>query len=179
MFKRMLPLLALVLVTIPVTAQAQALKVGYTDADLLIANMPQFRQIQQQLQQEAATEQQALAALEQEFQQKLERYQTQQALLSDESRAEREQELMQLQNELQQSAMERQQGLAAREQELLQPLFEQVEGAISEVAQAQTIDLVLRSPGILYVDESRIVNITLDVARRLGIQVDEEAAPGN
>lgn len=186
MLKRIPGLLMLMLVAAPLfgtaaKAQTQPLQVGYTDHELIIVNMPDYQRIQQQLQQEYVTAQEGLQQQSQQFQQQVERYQTQQSLLSEQSRTEREQELMQRQQELQQAAMQQEQQLQQREAELMQPLFERVQTAIDQVAQQRGLDLVIRSqvgmqPVILYVNEDRLVDITLDVARRLGIEVDEEPA---
>lgn len=186
MFKRISGLMMLMLVAAPLfgtaaQAQTQPLQVGYTDHELIIVNMPDYRRIQEQLQQEYVTAQEGLQQQSQAFQQQVERYQTQQSLLSEQSRTEREQELMQRQQELQQAAMQQEQQLQQRESELMQPLFERVQTAIDAVAEQRGLDLVIRSqvgmqPVILYVNEDRLVDITLDVARRLGIEVDEEPA---
>ena len=163
--------------TTTTTAQAQSspLKVGFTNVELLTVNMPAYqnvqRQLQTELQQQQATLQDSMAVL----QEKADRYQKQQALLSPERRAEREQELMMLQARLQQRAQQAEAGLAQREQELMQPLFERVRGALEEVAEAKSIDIVLSETAILYINEDKIVDITLDVARKLGIEVDESA----
>ena len=53
------------------------------------------------------------------------------------------------------------------------------------MAKEKGLDIVLRShagptqPIILYVNEDKIEDITLDVARKLGIQVDDETAASN
>jgi outer membrane protein len=159
-----------------VTAQAQSLKIGYTDPELLIANMPEYRQIQEQLQREYEGGQQELQSLYLDYQGKVEDYQRKQALMSAESRQKREQELMEIQGQMQQAAAEKEQALAAREQELARPLFQRVQTAIDEVSRQRALDIVLRAPLILYVNESATVNITEDVARRLGIAVDETAS---
>ena len=159
------------------TAQAQStpLKVGFTNVELLTVNMPAYQNVQRQLQTELQQRQVALQDSMQVLQEKADRYQKQQALLSPERRAEREQELMQLQARLQQSAQQAEAGLAQREQELMQPLFEQVRTALEEVAETKGIDLVISEPAILYINEDKIIDITLDVARKLGIDVDENA----
>jgi outer membrane protein len=64
--------------------------------------------------------------------------------------------------------------LGARQAELLQPLLERVQTAIDEVSADQQLALVLRAPAILYINESLVVDITPDVARKLGIPVPEE-----
>ena len=156
------------------TAQAQ-LKVGYADNQALLANMPKYRQTQQQWQQEYQGAQAQLQTKAQSFQEKLEKYQKQQPLLNDSTRAQREQELAQLQSEIQQGAAQEEQKLAAREVELMRPLLEEMQNAIDAVAQEQGLDLVLSTQtGLLYANEDKIVNITPAVATRLGIEVQED-----
>jgi len=175
-----LAVLVLLSLVVPArVAHAQALKVGFTDHELLILNMEEYRQIQQQLQTEAQNMQQGLQTSMQDYQEKLDRYQKQQALLSPERRQEREQELLQLQGEIQQSAAQAEQQLANREAELMRPLLERVQTAIEEVAEEQGLDIVLRGQGILYINPDRIVDITRAVAMKLGIEVDEETAAAN
>lgn len=162
-------------------AQAQALNVGYTDHEVIIVNMPDYQQVQEQLQSEYQGSQQDLQTLYQDYQEKLDRYQRQQSLLSDERRQEREQELMQLQQDIQQQAQQKDQELAQREAELMQPILERVQTAIDKVASDRGLDLVLRSqvgtqPVILYVNDQTIEDITLDVARELGLDVSEAEA---
>ena len=71
--------------------------------------------------------------------------------------------------------------LADREIELMKPIFDRVQTAIDEVAQAKGLDVVLRhrvgaQPVILYVNPDTVVDITLEVATKLGIEIPEEAA---
>ncbi len=177
-----LSLILALFLTLPVvtadSASAQNLRVGYTDHEIIIVNMPQYRDVQTQLEQQFRGGQEEMQALYMEYQEKLERYQRQQALLNDERRAEREQELMELQQQIQTSASEKEQEIGQREAELMAPLFEQVQTAIDAVAQAQNLDIVLRAnagaqPLILYVNPDTVTDITMDVARRLGIDVQD------
>jgi len=176
MLQRLFSIAALCLLLLfGVQAQAQPLKVGYTNPDLVQA-MPEYQQIYQTLQQESTGDQEAYQAMVQEFQEKLDRYQKQQALLSEERRAEREQELRQLQQDIQQAEVSVNQKLAQREQELLEPLLAKMQTAIDAVAQEKGLDIVLSQPAVLYVNEDRIVNITPDVAAELGISLDGQAS---
>ena len=169
----------LVLAALSADAQAQvaALKVGYTDHESLIAAMPAFQQAQQTLQTEARSDEEGLRAMFEEYQEKLDRYQKQQALLSAERRTEREQELIQLQQDIQNAEQTSQQKLGERQAQLYAPIFEQVDAAIRAVSEEKGLDIVLRSnigasqPLILYVNEDKIVDITLDVALKLGLDV--------
>lgn len=167
--------------SIDAQAQAASVKIGYTDHELIIVNMPDYRTIQEQLQKEYQGSQEEIQTLAQDYQDKLDKYQKQQALLSPERRQEREQELITLQGQIQQTAQEKEQGLAEREAELMRPLFERVQKAIDEVAVETGLDLVLRSqvgvqPVILYRNDKTIVDITENVARKLGLDVDGDRA---
>jgi outer membrane protein len=174
-------LAAVLLLGFVATAQAQQLpplRIGYTDHEVLISNMPQTRTIQEELQAEVESGQRILLSMQEDYTGKLERYQTQRSLLSEERQQEREQELSALLQELQEKQSELEQELVQREIDLFSPIYELVDAAIRTVATERGLDLVLRTqagpaqPILLYANEDRIVDITLDVARELGIDVD-------
>ena len=177
-------LLAALVLALP--AQSQDLKVGYTDYEVLLANMPQMQEVQQQLQTFYTETQQRLQTQAQSFQEKAQRYENQASLLSAEARAEREQELSTLQQQVQTAAQQADQQLGQKRLELMRPLFERLQAAIDTVAKNKGLDIVLPTqvggdPVILFVNENRIVDITRDVATELGIPVQdtEAAADGN
>lgn len=174
-------LLAVLFLGFATAAQAQqlpALRIGYTDHEVLISNMPQTRTIQEELQAELESGQRILQSMQDDLAGKVDRYQKQQALLSEERRQERQQELISLEEELRNKAAELEQGLVQRELDLMGPIYQQVDTAIQTIAAEKNLDLVLRTqagpaqPILLYVNEDRITDITLEVARELGIDVD-------
>ncbi len=188
MHKRILSVVTLLVLGLSVlpgsTVQAQKLKVGFTDHEVLIAAMPDYAQLQGQLQQEFAAAQEALQSLAADFQAEVEKYQKQQSLLSAESRASREQELGSRQQELQEAAGRKDQELAELEAELMQPIFDRVQEAIDGVAKSKQLDLVIRhrvgaQPVILYVNDESVTDITIEVAKALGIDVDDEGTASN
>lgn len=157
------------------SASAQSFKIGYADPEVIITYMPEYQDIQQQMAAEYRTSQEALQALAEDFQDRVDKYQKQQPLLSAERQAEREAELAQLQTEIQDSAARKDQELAKKQEDLMAPLLERVQEVIDEVAADQGLDLVLRSPALLFVNEDAVTNINLDIAERLGIEIDAEA----
>ncbi len=175
--KRIIGVVALALLVMPVmftsVANGQQLKIGYTDPDVVIQAMPQYRQIMQQLQQEYKAKQDALQSLAADFQEKLDKYQKQQPLLSADRRAEREQELSQMQQDIQQSAATKDQEMSDRQAEMLSPLLEKVQTAIDEIAKQKGLALVMRAPALLYVDQTKVTDITEDIANKLGIPLDD------
>lgn len=182
MFKRVTGTAALLLLAASVwavqPAAAQQPTIGYTNQELLLRNMPEMQQVQQQIEQEAQTMRQEMQAQDQELQEMVAEYQKQQALLSDQRKAERERAIRQKQQELQQAVQERQQELAQREAELMQPLLEKLQTALNQVAEQENLDVVMRSQALLYVNEQNVVDVTPQVAQRLGIDVSGGAEAG-
>ncbi len=182
--KHVLAVLALGLAGLAVTAPdaaAQA-RIGYTDYEVLLANLPQMDSVQSTLQREAQAAEAQLQPQAQEFQEKVEEYQRRQQLLSADARRTREQELAGLQQSLEQAQQAAQQRLAVRRAELMRPIYESLQAAIDAEAQAKNLDLVLPTqvggqPVILYVNRERVVDLTRDVARRLGLNVADGPAP--
>jgi len=164
--------------------QVPALKIGYTDHEIIISNMPEYRQIQEQLQGELERTQAEIQELVGALEEKAQRYERQQGLLSEQRLQERQQELMNDQTEIQERVQSAESDLAVMEADLLSPIFQRVDEAIKKISEEKGLDLVLRiqagqgQPIILYANEQRITDITLDVARELGIDVGDPA-PGN
>jgi len=150
----------------------QAIKIGYTDAQLIVAQMNEYRTILSQLQGMADSGQTEYQGLIQSYQEKLADYQKKQALLSDQARTTREQELTTMQGEIQQFLANKERELAQREEELMNPLLERVQNAINAVAGERGLTLVLNaqaagSPVLLYADSS--MDVTELVMNKLGI----------
>lgn len=155
------------------TAVAQDVKIGYTEPNLIISQMAEYRSIMEQLQALAEGGQAEYQELVQTYQTDVTDYQKKQALLSQEVRQSREEQLIAKQTEIQQFLQSKEQELAEKELELLGPLLEKVQNAINEVAQEQGLNLILSAqpgtaPVILYADES--MDITEAVMNKLGIE---------
>lgn len=173
---------ALLLVALTLVPNVHGQRIGYANQEALLANMPEMKEVQKKLQQEARQQQQELQKERQELRKKMKQYQQQQSLLSDSARAQRQRALRQQQQELQKSSQQRQQQLRKREQELMQPLLKDLQSAIETVSAEKNLDLVLRSQALLDVDEKSdaVMNISPDVAQQLGIQLQqstEEPSP--
>ncbi len=155
-------------------AVAQGVKMGYADAELVLINLPEYKQNAEQVQRQIQSSQQELEALSGELQADMQKFEKQAPILSQEKVEERQQELQRRYLALQQEGANREQELAKLEADLMNPLIEKVGDAVDAVAAAKGLDIVFKSPGLLYVNTSTVVDITADVARRLGIQVAEE-----
>lgn len=162
-----------------IAIQAQSLSIGYADPEVIITYMPEYQTIQQQMAAEYQTSQDALQALAEDFQERVTKYQKQQPLLTAERQAEREAELAQYQQEIQQSASQKDQELTQKQENLMAPLLERVQTVIDALATELGLDLVVRSPALLFVNDDKIKNINIDIARKLGVEIDETATAEN
>ena len=54
------------------------------------------------------------------------------------------------------------------------PLLERVQEAIDAISVEKGLDVVIRSPALLYVNSERVANINIDIAKKLGIEIEEE-----
>jgi outer membrane protein len=162
------------------SASAQTIKIGYADAELVLVNLPEYKTNAERVQRQIVSSQKELEALSGELQGDMQKFEKQAPILSPEKLAERQQELQQRYLALQQQGASKEQELAEFEAGLMNPLIEKVGNAVNEVAASKGLDVVFKSPGLLYVNAATVEDITADVARSLGIQVsetDEAASP--
>lgn len=164
------------------SAWAQPAKMGYADAELVLINLPEYKTNAEEVQRQVQSTQQELEALSGELQEDMQKFEKQAPILSPEKVEERQQELQRRYLALQQEGANREQELAKLEADLMNPLIEKVGNAVNAIAEEKGLDIVFKSPGLLYVNTNTVVDITADVARRLGIQVDDAdetaAVPG-
>ena len=179
MLRRFAFLLAFAVVAVlPASAQT---KIGFADHEVILQAMPQMVQVRQALQTEYTQRQGALQTQAQELQTKAEDYQRRQSLLTADARQAAERELGVLQDSLQRASQTAEVAMRRREAELMQPVFQSLQNAIDAEAASKGLDLVLptrlnNDPLILYVNRNTVLDITREVAVRLGINPDAPVA---
>jgi outer membrane protein len=172
--KRIAAVAAFVVVALPLVGSAQAqVRIGYTDTELLLVQMPDYQAAQRQFQQFVEQKQPEVEALDRQFSEKLADYQSQQAMLAPDARQRREEELMGLQRQRQQMM----QTMQSEEAKLIEPVLQKLQGAVDKVARAKNLTVVLSSrvngdPVLLYVSDAA-VDITQDIMSELGIRVSQ------
>jgi len=176
--------LAFLVAAVVAKAQDSGLKIGYTNAEYILSNMPEAKQIESELQ---VHEQQLSAQLEaksKDFQTKVQDYQRTAENMIPEVRADKEQELQNLQQSIQKFQQDAQTSLQRKQAELLQPAFDKIQKAIDEVAKANGYTHVLNSGQpemglniLLYArEEDNISNLVL---KQLGIEPPPPSAEEN
>lgn len=176
MKRKFLVMLAFVLA---VGAKAQDFKIGYTNIDAIVFNMPEMETINSELD----TYQQALGTQIQTKQQEIQtKYQALVQMSQDPNAVqtviqEKDNELQRLQRDLQAFQQQAEQAYNNKQNTLMQPVYTKVQAAIEEVRKEQGYSLILNAqvtgagPVIIAGEEG--LNITEKVFEKLGVPMPE------
>lgn len=167
-----------------VFAQAQTApsqKIGYADWEYIFSQMPEFKQIENELKTHGSQLENQLKAKSQEFEAKYKAYQSMPATTSDIIKADKERELQGMQESIQKFQQDAQGSMQKKQTDLMEPVYAKVGKAIEEVAKENAYSLIL-SPQIptggdilLYSDDK--YNVSTLVLKKLGITPTAAATP--
>ncbi len=175
-------LFLLALVAASAAPQAQGLKIGVLDPDLIVVRMPEYAQVRTQIAQLEAqigatlqAKQDSAVALNTEL-----RTMADSPVVSAGAREEKAARLQRLVGELQNGEEQGLRYLSDQEVRLLQPALIRLNSGIQELAEEMGIDLVMtpvanNAPVLLYAnfDSDRVVDMTLALFQKLGIEIPE------
>lgn len=162
-------------------SEAQTLKIGYTNADMILASLPEAKQIETDLTAYRTQIQKQMESKVQEFEQKRKIYQETAGDLIESVRKDKEQELMSLQQNIQKFERDAQADLQKKNAELLSPVYQKIQVAINDVAKAEGYSHVFSSdaggmPILLYADEQ--YDLTKKIVEKLGGKLPEPKTDG-
>ena len=129
-------ILAFLVAAVSAEAQDTALKIGYTNAEYILSNMPEAKQIEAELKDYEKQLSTQLQSKSTDFDTKVQEYQRSAENMIPEVRADKERELQSLQQSIQKFQQDAQTSLQRKQGELLQPAFDKIQTAIDEVAKA-------------------------------------------
>jgi outer membrane protein len=116
-----------------ITANAQQ-KIGYTNVDFILNNLPDAKDIETKLKTEKAQYDKLLQDKVADFQKKYEDYQKNQATMSPVIKADREKELTNQNNAIQEFQQNSEGALQQKQQQLLAPVLDKIDKTIKDVA---------------------------------------------
>ena len=160
--------------------QAQV-KIGYTNIDFILGQMPDSKEIQTKLSTEKQQYDKLLQEKIEDFTKTYEDYQKNAATMSAVIRQDKEKSLQTTQNSIQEFQQNSEVALQRKQQELLAPVMDKIQVAIDAVAKENGYTYVLNSdagygtsPVILVAPDSD--NITNLVFTKLGVDIPKEEA---
>ncbi|MCP4460235.1 MAG: OmpH family outer membrane protein [Cytophagales bacterium] len=165
-------LLATIAVMSIISVKAQGLKVGYADANYILALMPEAQQAQADIASHESMIRTNLEAKYKDYQTKLASYQENVASFSELDRTDKERELVAIQESIQKYEGEAQNSVTKKQNDLLQPLFQKIGKAIESVAIENNYDFIFSAGAqgvdiLLYAKKDK--NMTNLVLAKLGI----------
>jgi outer membrane protein len=156
------------------SVNAQTIKIGYTNIDFILQNIPDSKDIQSKLATEKAQYDKLLNEKIAEFQKNYEDFQKNGAAMSAVIRADKEKSLTNKQTEIQEFQQNSEAALTRKQQDLLAPVMDKIQKAIDDVAKETGYTYVFNSdagygttPVVLVAPESD--NITNLVFKKLGV----------
>jgi outer membrane protein len=123
-------------------AQTKSLKIGYTNVDYLLSQMPESKQIESELKTYKTQLDNQLQAKVKDFQEKYQAYEKGAATMTDVIRMDKEKQLQNLQEEIEEFQKNAQSSLQKKEVTLLQPALDKIQ---------KNIDIVAKESGYTYV----------------------------
>ncbi len=152
------------------TASAQTFgRVNFQELLMLAPEMDAAREAIAASQKEA---EETYSAMVEEYQGKLTQYQQKQATWTAAIRESKERELMEIQNRIQEFNQSISQELQQQQNQLTAPIQEKVSKAITDIAKAKGLTAVFDLSQALYLDETKVIDLTPDARKALNIPAD-------
>ncbi|MCH7410736.1 OmpH family outer membrane protein [Belliella sp. DSM 111904] len=180
MMKAKFILSAIAIFCVGFVAQAQDIKIGYTNVELIMDMMPEMEQIGADIQDYQQQLQTNIQTKGESFQRQVQTYQQAAATMTEDARATKENELRKLNEELQKFEQDAQVSYQRKLQQLLEPVQTKVFNAINAVAAENNYthifsDSVGNNPVLLYTkDDDKFTELVL---KKLGVAIPEGGIP--
>ena len=150
--------------------QAQTFgRVNFSEIVALMPEMDQAREVIAASQKEA---EETYSAMLEEFQSKYSQYQQKQATWTAAIKESKERELSDMQNRIQEFQANISQELQQQQNQLTAPIQEKAQKAVQEIAKAKGIAVLFDFSQAIYFDESKVIDITPDARKAMGIADD-------
>lgn len=165
--------LAVVFGMITATTYGQTQKIGYADWSYIFSQLPEFKQIENEIKTHGTQLENQLKAKSQELEAKYKAYQAMPATTPDAIRADKERELQQMQESIQKFQQDAQTSLQNKNTTLMDPVYKKVGKAIEDVAKENSYSFIINpqlfsgDDILLYSDEN--YNISDLVLKKLGV----------
>ncbi|WP_207433954.1 OmpH family outer membrane protein [Sabulibacter ruber] len=167
---------AFLLVSVASFAQSGTVKIGYTNANYIISQLPESRQIESDLKAHSGQLEKELQNKYKSYQEKVEAYKKGAGQMTDVVRADREKELTTLQASIEEFQRNADASLQKKEQEKLQPVMEKIQKSIDKVAKENGYTHIFTAEALLYGPEDGNAFTDL-VLKDLGVTPAPKGAP--
>ena len=150
-----------------------AQKIGYADWNYIFSQLPEFKQIENEMKTHGTQLENQLKAKYQEYEQKMRAYEAMPATTSDIIKADKQREIQALGENIQKFQTDAQASIQKKQLDLMQPVYTKVGKAIEDVAKEQGYSFIINpqlmggDDVLLYSDEK--YDISDSVLKKLGV----------
>ncbi|PWD99833.1 OmpH family outer membrane protein [Marinilabilia rubra] len=149
---------------------AQDLKFGHANVQEIMQAMPEFKEMQKQMETEYSQLENQLATMQEDYKTMEQDYMQNAKNLNAVDRQQKEQQLMQTSQKIQGFYQSTQQKLSQKQQQLQQPIMEKLRAAIEQVGEeGGFIYIFAENSGATVYQSDQSVNVTPLVKKKLGI----------
>mgnify|MGYP005749303819 FL=1 len=145
----------------------QPLKIGYTNVEYILLQLPESKQIESELKTHSTQLENQLKTKYNEYEAKLQAYEKGAATMDKTIREDKEKELMNLNNSIQEFQRNAQMSLQQKEKSLVDPVITKIDKAIKDVAKENGYTYVLSNQALLAGPEDG--DISPLVLKKLGV----------
>ncbi|MEN8858697.1 MAG: OmpH family outer membrane protein [Flavobacteriaceae bacterium] len=167
--RKLKSLLIVAFLALGMSGVANAQKVGHVNLERVIANMPETRALQTEIEKISKTYKDDITGMAKKFEAKYKKYSAEQASQTDDVNKQRAEEIQGERNRIQQAEQAAGQDIQQRQQTKLIPILQKAEKAIKEVAKAKGLLYILdgsAGKGLLVADGTDIYE---DLKVKLGL----------
>lgn len=158
-------------------------KIGYVDMEYMFTQLPEFKQVTNELKTHNTQLENQLKAKYQEYENKVKAYQAMPATTADAIRADKEREIQDLQAGIQKFQQDAETSMRNKESTLMQPVYAKIAKAIEDVAKENGYTFIINgilagNDILLYSDEK--YDVSDMVLKKLGVTpAPPQATKGN
>lgn len=151
-----------------IALSSQAQKLGYINAEELMASMPEYTKVGKDLEAYQKTFMDQGQVMVKEYQTKMDAYQKDEATLNDAMKTVRQKEIMDLQGRIQDLDSTMSVKMQTKQNELMKPILEKVRSAIQAVGNENGYQFIFDGGGLLFAKDAD--NVAALVKAKLGLK---------
>jgi outer membrane protein len=152
---------------------AAQFRLGYVDANVIVQNMPEFKEVESRVAALRQAYEDTLRAMQSNLQEQVSHYKSDVGSMTPEARTDAQTQLNALQTQIaayQNDRFGANGALAVAQEQLLAPVRKRALDATEKVAQQEKLSAVIDMSALIYVDKKINVNVTYKVLEYLSAQ---------
>lgn len=172
--KNLKSLLLVAFIALGTSGIANAQKIGHVNLERVLANMPETRDLQAELEKTTKTYKDDIDGMKKKYEAKVKKYTAEQNTVSEDINKQRAQEVNLEGQKIGQAEQAASQDIQMKYQKMLQPILQKAEKALNEVQKAKGLDYVFDSSAGKGILIAKGLDLYDDMKAKLGLLPDQK-----